>query len=247
VLFSGVDTANRVGLWTTDGTTAGTFEIPVSGAYVTGAHPREFAVLKGTALFAGDDNQPVGSASGHFGMLFAYNGQVATEITGIANAFSGGLNVSDLTVFNNEVLFNAFDAAGTRGLWVTDGTAAGTHEIPVNNAAPAGLNPSDLTVIAPHEVLFNGVNAAGIRGLWETDGTTAGTHELLIAGANLSGLTPSDITLIGGQQGKADVQGKNVALFGQYLAASFPTPNHAASVVVGEVSDTPHLLSVPRA
>jgi ELWxxDGT repeat protein len=76
------------------------------------------------------------------------------------------------------VLFNGFDAAGKQGLWVTDGTTAGTHEIAVNGAAPGGLNPSDLTAFNHHEVLFNGVDAAGKHSLWETDGTTAGTHEI---------------------------------------------------------------------
>jgi hypothetical protein len=38
------------------------------------------------------------------------------------------IRMSYLTVFNNEILFNGCDAAGDRdrGLWVTDGTAAGT-------------------------------------------------------------------------------------------------------------------------
>ena len=49
-----------------------------------------------------------------------------------------GLDPSDLTVFNNEVLFNGFDTTANtsffdgdypNGLWVTDGTAAGTHEL----------------------------------------------------------------------------------------------------------------------
>jgi ELWxxDGT repeat protein len=95
------------------------------------------------------------------------------------------------------VLFNGFDAAGKQGLWVTDGTTAGTHEIAVNGAAPGGLNPSDLTAFNHHEVLFNGVDAAGKHSLWETDGTTAGTHEITgIKGANSNGVAPSDLTVL---------------------------------------------------
>jgi ELWxxDGT repeat protein len=60
----------------------------------------------------------------------------------------GRLNPHDLTVFNHQVLFNGTDAAGTQGLWVTDGTTAGTHEIAgIDGANLNGLNPSDLTVL----------------------------------------------------------------------------------------------------
>ena len=34
-----------------------------------------------------------------------------------------------LTVYDGEVLFNGVDASGHPGLWETDGTAAGTHEL----------------------------------------------------------------------------------------------------------------------
>jgi ELWxxDGT repeat protein len=46
------------------------------------------------------------------------------------------------------VLFNGFDAAGKQGLWVTDGTTAGTHEITgISGANSNGLAPADLTVL----------------------------------------------------------------------------------------------------
>jgi len=55
------------------------------------------------------------------------------ELTGLVNAASFGVNPSFMTVFNNEVLFfgHNTDAASVNGgdLWVTDGTAAGTHEL----------------------------------------------------------------------------------------------------------------------
>jgi ELWxxDGT repeat protein len=36
---------------------------------------------------------------------------------------------ADLVVFNNKVLFAGLDASNQTELWVTDGTAAGTHEL----------------------------------------------------------------------------------------------------------------------
>jgi ELWxxDGT repeat protein len=70
--------------------------------------------------------------------------------------------------------FEGVDAAGFQGLWVTDGTPAGTHEITNISGAysgglfPGGINP-DLTVFHGR-VLFVGYDTTGI-GLWETNGT----------------------------------------------------------------------------
>jgi ELWxxDGT repeat protein len=113
------------------------------------------------------------------------------------------------------LLFNGYDANGNDGLWASDGTAAGTHELTgiggvyTGGAPPflsvAGLQPSDLTVFKG-EVLFNGLDDNGQSGLWVTDGTPAGTHELIgIADAYsdaysfLSGFSPSDLTVFNGE------------------------------------------------
>jgi ELWxxDGT repeat protein len=112
-------------------------------------------------------------------------------ITGISGADPAGLfhgYPPDFTVYKNEVLFEGTDAndpAGA-GLWVTNGTAAGTHEITGikgANTGPLGLNPEGLTLFK-NEVLFRGVDASGQIGLWVTNGTAASTHELTgISGA----------------------------------------------------------------
>ena len=87
------------------------------------------------------------------------------------------------------------------GLWVSNGTAAGTHELTgITGADPSGLAPSDLTVYNG-EVLFRGLDQSGKAALWITDGTVAGTHELNgIAGASTTGigLDPSGFTVYGG-------------------------------------------------
>ena len=54
------------------------------------------------------------------------------ELTGIAGANPNGVYYGaapDLTVFDGVALFEGIDSANHDGLWVTDGAAAGTHEL----------------------------------------------------------------------------------------------------------------------
>ena len=204
VLFNGLNNAPTPaqGLSTTNGTAAGTTEIAVNGAASTGVNPSDMTVFNGSVLFNGVDT------AGNNG-LWTTNGTTARtqELTPIIGArTTGGLDPTDMTVFNSEVLFNGVDATGTglAGLWVTNGTAAGTHEITgIADADPSGLDPTDLTVFG-NEVLFNGLDQNGDRQLWVTDGTAAGTQELTgIPGANssanASGIAPSDLTVFNGE------------------------------------------------
>jgi hypothetical protein len=92
------------------------------------------------------------------------------------------------------------------GLWVTNGTAAGTHELTgIKWADPNGLSPTDFAVLK-NEVLFEGYDLSGERGLWVTNGTVAGTHEITgISGAfsgtagpynQPGGLNPNEPTVV---------------------------------------------------
>jgi ELWxxDGT repeat protein len=204
VLFNGVNAAGHPGLWATDGTAAGTAEITgIDNVDVSGLDPSGLTLFQGQVLFNGVDL--VGRPE-----LWTTNGTASgtSELTlpDSAGAAATGLNPSDLTLFKNEVFFNGDDSRSVSGppghavsgLWVTNGTAAGTSEL-VPGAGPSGLNPYDMTVFGA-DMLFGGTNASGLVGLWETDGTAGGTQEItVIAGANPSlGLTPNFLTVLGG-------------------------------------------------
>jgi ELWxxDGT repeat protein len=212
--FNGVDADGLNGLWVTNGTAAGTFELGglgdagISGAYTggIGVAPSSLTFFNGEALFLGADAADDGG-------LWVTNGTAAGTYelgglgdSGISGASAGGLDPQDMTVFNGEVLFNGFDAARSEGLWVTNGTAAGTFELGglANSGIGGreiGLDPRDLTVFNG-EVLFEGFNGEELPGgLWVTDGTTAGTHELTgIAGAASGyGLNPQNMTVFNGE------------------------------------------------
>ena len=198
-LFAGSDTAGHLGLWVTNGTVAGTQELTgVAGASTTGLDPSDMIVFNNEVLFNGVD------ANGLSG-LWVTDGTVGGthELVPGAGGVSdpAGLNPTNITVFNGEILFSGLDASGDMGLWVSNGTAAGTHELTgITGADSSGLAPSDLTVFNG-EVLFRGLDQSGQAGLWITDGTIAGTHELTgIAGASTTGigLDPSGFAVYDG-------------------------------------------------
>ncbi|HJZ20002.1 MAG TPA: hypothetical protein VJ226_03540, partial [Bradyrhizobium sp.] len=211
VLFNGSDTGGNQGLWVTNGATAGTSELTGINGAAASLDPSNMLVFNGEVLFDGTDAS--GTAS-----LWVTNGTVpgTRELTGISGASQGGVftstNGPDLTLFNGEVFFDGIDAENTFGLWVTNGTAAGTSEISgiSGTSSSFGLEPSDLTVF-DNELLFDGLDTSlANSGLWVTNGTAAGTSELTgIVGANdqvtpangdiTGGLAPTDITVFNGE------------------------------------------------
>ncbi len=217
VYFAGKDSHSGVpGLWSTDGTAAGTTELGglgnagISGAFSIGLNPRSIAVANGRLLFYGRDS---GTGQG----LWVSDGTAdgTTEIGGLKNAgVSGaapiGLAPSSLLSLNGELVFTGANAAGGAGLWISDGTAAGTLEIGglanqgIADAGPHGLVPQSLVRLG-NKALFHGVNAAGDQTLWVTDGTAAGTFELGgvdnagIAGAGATGIGLSNPAVLNGK------------------------------------------------
>ena len=98
----------------------------------------------------------------------------------------------------------ALTSSGDTGLWVTNGTAAGTYEL--TGIVGAGTGYVGVGIVPRFvasnfalyngEVWFAGFDTSGQDGLWETDGTAASTHELTgIAGASSTGLDPFWLTV----------------------------------------------------
>lgn len=97
----------------------------------------------------------------------------------------------------DEAFFVVQDSNNKGALWVTDGTAAGTHQVQVAGASFLGLNPYSLAVSASGTLFFGAFDSTIKSGLWVSDGTDAGTHELQVPGAPANGLSPEDIVAFG--------------------------------------------------
>jgi len=194
ILLQAEDTTGKEGLWESDGTTAGTFEIhpavPVSPSGFLLNAP-SFATLKGRVYFDGLDYV---NSSSHPNLWVTDGTSAGTVELTVSGAFSGGLAPSNMTTFGNKIVFEGTDSNQKRNLWVTDGTAAGTVELNVagENVTYGGLFTA--SAIEPYftvykgMVLFEGVDSSGNYGLWTTDGTSGGTKELVIAGAAPGGI-----------------------------------------------------------
>jgi ELWxxDGT repeat protein len=193
VYFDGGNEEGRYTLWKSDGTAAGTQ--PVSSNGLSGS---DFTIFNGELIFNGNYG---GFTHSH---LVVTDGTTEQNITGIEGASHDGLGPQDMTRYKHELLFSGHDSQDQRGLWVTDGTASGTHELTgIVGASDAqeglGLAPGNLTVL-DGKVLFNGASTDD-QGLWVTHGTAASTHELMgIAGANTEkGLDPLDLLTFHGE------------------------------------------------
>src|SRR5258708_3833614 len=165
ILFDGIDSSGRQGLWVTDGT-AGTREIAVSGASSSGLNPFGFTAVNGKVLFDGTD------ASGNATLWVTDGTSAGTSELSVAGLASFAPN--GFTVFGSEAAFQAMDSRGNIGLWVTDGTAAGTSEISVAGGNRMGIFPFGFVALG-NRVLFDANDTTGQQGLWVTDGTPART------------------------------------------------------------------------
>jgi ELWxxDGT repeat protein len=207
VLFHGLGND----LWVTEGTAAGTHALvtsvtsPYGSVSGNAVEPEDLTPFNGEVYFGGVSQlgYPIYL---HYNDLWVTDGTEAgthavTNIYNVTGEGPYGLGPQDLTVFNNELLFSGSDANQQVGLWVSDGTAAGTHELTgISGFSPRfGLYPSNMTVFND-KVLFQGSDPNYTWGLWVTDGTAAGTHELTgISGASISGmgLEPTGLTVVG--------------------------------------------------
>jgi ELWxxDGT repeat protein len=128
------------------------------------------------------------------GSIFHLNFDPKQDLTGknfvVSPDDNGGTDITLTYTTPGKIVFNGYDAQGTQGLWVTDGTATGTIEL------EQGLNPTDITTFG-NRALFSGYDAQGNNELWITDGTSTGTIELSHVTNNTGGLAPYQIAAFG--------------------------------------------------
>jgi ELWxxDGT repeat protein len=173
-------------LWITDGTAAGTHEITgITGAGgAAGLIPQDLAQSNGLVLFEGLDT------AGNEGFWISNGTGTGTVELNPANANANGIfdglggmeGRPDFTTFGNKALFQGSDAAQNLGLWVTDYTSAGTHEITGITGANLAKFAPDSFIVYEGKAYFAAQNNTSDNddggNLWVTDGTAAGTTQI---------------------------------------------------------------------
>ena len=164
-VFAGEDASNRIDLWITDGTSAGTSALIPAGADPAGllAFPDggpDFTVLGNKVLFAGRDTKL------HFDLWVTDGTAAGTSALIPAGADSAGLlsvgpGGPDFTVLGSKALFLGNGANAGSGLWVTDGTSAGTTELTVSGLIGAiRALPQPPFAVLGNKAVFEGIDTS---------------------------------------------------------------------------------------
>ena len=167
-------------LWRTDGTPAGTFPLLTLRGQVEGRVPQT-AVLGGRTYFLANAR----SAGPELWVTDGTAAGTAPVLPDLENP--GPRNLTDLVAFRGELYFAADIAqvsgglvSGTpphsRGLWRSDGTAAGTILLKELDL-PGSLDDPRATQLTPagDRLFFRVGDGPGRVELWKTDGTPGGT------------------------------------------------------------------------
>jgi trimeric autotransporter adhesin len=174
------------GLYTTDGTTAGTSLI-----HPLNSMPAAIS-YNGQLVFAGDDGDGLAlwkSDGTHAGTVKVKNIAPFTTFMNTRGSF---------TIVNNTLFFTADDGVSGVELWKTDGSTAGTVRVKDIKPGAASSNPFELTAV--NNKLFFSAPSGNNKGieLWTSDGTSAGTVVVydIYPGSNSS--DPSRLTNVNG-------------------------------------------------
>jgi len=179
------------GLWVSDGTETGTAEL------VADVRPQHLTPWGEWCFFAADADPSSGSNV----ELWKSDGTVAgTELAADVNP-AGSSDPRELVPAGGGLYFSAAPGAsgspGSRGLWKTDGTTAGT-ELVAGDPATAACDPQNLVDFAG-SLLFAAQDAAGLTGIepWSSDGTGAGTSLVADIAAGEASSLPRWLTSLG--------------------------------------------------
>ncbi len=172
-----VDVAGRVmffagnGLWTSDGTPAGTYAVVPD----LGGRGASIAVLGGYLYFdtSGTGGTKLWKSDGSF------------DGTTLVKTVLSGTSTLHFVVAGRNLFFIA-----NGQLWITDGTDAGTHALPPRTDGP-------IAAVGDRVVFPSNDDANGME-LWVSDGSVEGTHLLRDIFPGTLSSTPTELTSVDG-------------------------------------------------
>ena len=108
---------------------------------------------------------------------------------------------------DGRVLFSYATSSSGRELWVSDGTAEGTHLVADLNLGSDSSFPGEFVLLGPGQALFAADNGARGKELWTTDGTADGTRLLSDLNPGSQSSEPSGFALVGRSGGNTTTLG----------------------------------------
>jgi ELWxxDGT repeat protein len=185
---------NNISLWKSDGSEAGTVLIKDSVGFKTSGEAPEIKVLNNQMYFLVTDY----SADSIFLKLWKSDGTTTgTQVLRKSGRdYSGGSDnaTGQLTLFNNKLFFNFYDASGGSEPFYSDGTVSGTQMLKDIQANPYGFNgspsfPHRFTVVGNALYFwaipfFDGFGLKPV--LYKSDGTSANTQAVREFSTDLS-------------------------------------------------------------
>jgi ELWxxDGT repeat protein len=170
LLFGATDVTGP-GLWSTDGTTAGTKLLQrLAGQGILANSPWNNVLSIGSRVyFVSTDT---GGSS-----IWVTDGTSAgtSKVVSMPSGSTG--TASLLGLFNSMVVISSRDSNNNRQMYVTDGTAAGTQQLTsFSGANEAGV--LDGFIVAGKQFYFVAIDSMYNREIWVSDGTVAGTQQV---------------------------------------------------------------------
>jgi ELWxxDGT repeat protein len=184
--FLAEDGIHGTEVWRTDGTAAGTFLLKDICPGDCTSSPHALTGSNGLLFFIVDDSQ-------HGPQLWKSDGTpegtslVKDDLFPAVAEFIGGYVRIPMIDAGGKLFFTAASPSGSPDLWVTDGTAAGTHQV---GASPGAFSVRRFLAAGNGELLFAAEDGFGVEP-WVSDGTGAGTHRV----ADLNPDTGSSISV----------------------------------------------------
>ena len=198
LVFVADDCATGKELWITDGTTAGTRRLKDINPGAYASNPEYFVIAGSTLFFSATSGttqslwKSNGTAEGTtsidiYGTPVAALGSLLIYTTYESSvcrlkALSGG-TITDLAAVcpedfravagTSSIYFTATTNAAGKEIWVSNGTAAGTHMLADLNPGAQGSEASQLTIGPANQLYFSANNGSYGRELWWTDGVSA--------------------------------------------------------------------------
>jgi len=198
--FLPVNTDGKVGdiadgLWTTNGSAAGTRRVVAEPcAPCFGVHVGDAIVGPGGKFF-----YVVRDIVDRFSQLWVSDGTAAGTLKLLdgPGKFEGG-PIRSLARLGNRLIFAASDSGHGQELWTSDGTVGGTRRLADVRPGPSPSWPDELTAVG-NRVYFSADDGKTGRELWSTNGTTAGTKRVADLRPGSRSSVPQSLTAIGGR------------------------------------------------